>query len=203
LGKRITANDVRARRADAVILATGATPRRDGLQAGSPGLVVAGIDGDQVITVHDLLATPPPVPRSGLVVDDVGGRDGIAAAEWLIERGARVTYVTWHPSLAPSLQLASIPDAALERLRRHDFHLHVRTILRSVQPGEATIEGLAGDGRRTVPADLVVLACQPEPERDLYAELSGASGVHLIGDALAPRQLPAALASAFAVAKAL
>jgi 2,4-dienoyl-CoA reductase-like NADH-dependent reductase (Old Yellow Enzyme family)/thioredoxin reductase len=203
-GRRMTAGEVRALGPDAVVVATGATPRRDGFQAGSPGLGVAGIERDHVLTVHDLLGRESVAGRSAVVVDDVGGREAIAAAEWLAERGLRVSYVTWHPSLAPSLHLSSIPDAALERLRRHDFHLHVRSVLRAVQPGEATIEALASGHRFTVAADLVVLASQPEPDQDLYRELVGtAAGVHLVGDALSPRFLPAAIASAFAAARGL
>ncbi|MSO64894.1 MAG: hypothetical protein EXQ85_03675 [Alphaproteobacteria bacterium] len=203
---RAGADDLRRLAADVVLLATGATPRRDGVQSASPGLRIGGIDSEQVIPVLDLLRGPERrAVQTAVVVDDVGGRDGIAAAEWLTEREVRVAFVTWHPSLAPSLHLAGIADAAWERLRQRAFAFHPRTVLTSVQPSEVTVEGGGGGGdRRTIAADLVVLASQGEPNLDLARALGGALfPVQVIGDALSPRQLPAAMASAFTVARAL
>ena len=50
------------------------------------------------------------------VFDEVGGYEGIGAAEFLVEQGARVTYVTSLGMFAPRMMPAGIVRPALERL---------------------------------------------------------------------------------------
>src|ERR1044071_9674849 len=82
----VEAGDIAGFGADVIIVATGSTPRLDGREHLSPGLVAGGIDQPHVMSTHDLLVAPRDRnfgPRA-LVYDDVGHYEGVAAAESLM-----------------------------------------------------------------------------------------------------------------------
>src|ERR1044071_8522661 len=86
----VEAGDIAGFGADAIIVATGSTPRLDGRQHLSPGLVARGMNLPPVMSSHDLLVAPKDrdFGPSAVVYDDVGHYEGVAAAEFLIARGA-------------------------------------------------------------------------------------------------------------------
>jgi NADPH-dependent 2,4-dienoyl-CoA reductase/sulfur reductase-like enzyme len=197
--------DVRAAAPDAVIVATGALPRTDGVQSTQPAQPARGADQAHVLSSIDLLTSPrKDWGKTALVHDDGGHYEALAAAEFLIERGVAVTFVTGHPSLAPMLDFISRTDPTLARLRRGDFRLFTRTHLAEIRAGECVLRPLYGDRTDTVPAELVVLGGAWESTRELYDELQAdLPSITLVGDALAPRDLQAAVAEGHRAARAI
>src|SRR6185437_4065639 len=108
-------------------LATGASPRLDGIQASNPGEPIRGVERANVISANDLFAAVGrDWGRNAVVVDDVGHYEGIAAAEHLIAQGLAVTYVTRHTSFAPGVETALMTEPALQRLSRGSFAVRLR-----------------------------------------------------------------------------
>ena len=90
---------------DAVIVATGATPRMDGVQMSNPGEPVRGIDHAKVVSSRALLTDRSrDWGRRAVVIDDAGHYEGIAAAEHLVSLGLEVAYVSRHVSFAPKVE---------------------------------------------------------------------------------------------------
>jgi hypothetical protein len=209
LGAYLEAEDVVAMAADAVIVATGSTPRLDGIQASNPGEVMAGFDRPNVISSHTLFEEARRTwGATAVVVDDVGHYEGIAAAEHLVGQGAAVTYVTRHLSFAPGVETALMTEPALQRLSRGDFSMRLRTRALSVEDGVVVLAPTylpAETNRRELaPADVVVFISANRPNRELHDEISGwAPRLSLVGDAHAPRFLEVAVHEAHRIAATL
>jgi hypothetical protein len=199
LSTYLEAEDVLAEAPDVVILASGATPRMDGLQASNPGEPIAGMDQAHVVSSRDLFAQPGrDWGRSAVVVDDVGHYEGVAAAEYLMTRGLAVTYISRHTAFAPGVETALMTEPALGRLSRGDFDLRLRSRAIAVENGSVvfgpTYLPPGGNRCETAPADVVVFISADRPNREMYETLRGRVGaLHVVGDANAPRFLETAV----------
>ncbi|MBI1181672.1 MAG: FAD-dependent oxidoreductase [Alphaproteobacteria bacterium] len=206
LNTRVDRRFVEEAAPDAVILATGSTPRMDGRQREVPDLEVDGVGRDGVVSSLQLLAgRHNQVGGTALVLDDVGSYEAIGAAEFLVEKGAAVTFATSHASLAPQMERALVVKPALERLTaKGRFTLLTRACLKSVGENQAVVGSLDGWPDAAVPAETVVLVTANRPEDGLAGELA-AQGipVHVVGDALAGEFLPHAIRSAHLAARSL
>jgi NADPH-dependent 2,4-dienoyl-CoA reductase/sulfur reductase-like enzyme len=198
LATPVSAADVAAGGFDAVIVATGGEPRRDGRSRHRPSLAVRGVESPLVGTPEDVLAGRlGEGAKSALVYDDFGHVSGASTAEYLLARGARVTFATGQASLASELGPSLQQDPYNARLRsRADFALHTRTIVVAIAPGRATLRDLDTGAECDVEAELVVLETGGVPRRELYDALvaRGIEG-HLAGDALSTRDMQHAFAS--------
>jgi 2,4-dienoyl-CoA reductase-like NADH-dependent reductase (Old Yellow Enzyme family) len=204
-GSFMEADDIRAERPDAVILATGGLPRMDGMQAAFPGQPARGVDLGHVISSTDLLTeSVAAVGKTALVFDDVGGYEAVGAAEFLIEKGIAVTFATRYSSFAPIVDMWTRAEPALHRLYAGDFRLMTRMQLLDIRPGECVVRPLQGTRSETVAADLVVLVMPRDPLSDMYEELRGTlPNVSIVGDAKAPRDLQVAVREGHFAARAL
>ena len=190
------AEDVLAERPDVVIVATGSLPRMDGLQASRPEAPIPGYDRPHVVSSHDLLLTPSDrLPKSAVVLDDVGHYEAIAVAEHLVVHGAKVTFVTRHSAFAPHIEAMVRTSPALRRLRQGDFTLHVGARLVAIGEDSCVVGYLDGAQTWRAPAEGVVLVTYNEAQADIYRALGGGTrasrpyDLHLVGDANAPRDL--------------
>jgi len=198
LGAPVSAAEVALGGFDAVIVATGGEPRRDGRSRHRPTLAVRGTELPHVGTPEDVLAGRlGDGARSALVYDDFGHVSGASTAEYLLARGARVTFATGQPSLASELGPSLQADPYNARLRSHkDFTLFTRSVVAAIAPGRATLRDLDTGAEREVEAELVVLETGSVPRRELSDALSARGlEVHLAGDALATRDMQHAFAS--------
>jgi len=205
LSTYMDADDIVAEAPDAVILATGSMPRMDGVQCASPGEPARGVDADHVISAIDLLTGNGPVAgTSALIFDDVGHYEALAAAEVLIERGFSVTLATRFAMLAPTVETWTRVEPTLERLLKGDFNVKTRQQLIEVREGESVIKPLQGERAETVAADVVVMVLARDPLNELEAELRGKVGeLVVVGDALTPRDLQAAVREGHRAARTL
>ncbi|NBC37405.1 FAD-dependent oxidoreductase [Novosphingobium sp. FSY-8] len=206
LGTYVEADDVTDIAPDAVIIATGSLPRVDGQQHRSPGRIASGMERRQVISSHDLLLenSNRDWGSRALVYDDTGHYEGVAAAEFLIERGVAVTFATGLSSFAPGLEASLSAEPALERLARGDFRLMTYARLDAVQEGQAIVSTRFGGAPETVAADTVVFVSHNKSNRDLVEALAGWPGqVAVVGDARSPRYLQTAIREGHLAARAI
>ncbi|MGA8708549.1 MAG: FAD-dependent oxidoreductase [Steroidobacteraceae bacterium] len=188
--------DVRAIGPDAVIVATGSSPRMDGYQTVAPGEVPTGVDQPHVLSTIDLLSQPKSdFGRTALVWDDVGHYEAIAASEFLIARGLAVTLVTGNISFAHRMEYSFTTLPALERLSRDGrFQVLTRHKLVAIKPGTTTVCAVYNARPQDVAADTVVLVGYNRPNRELLDALEGYAGeVWVAGDVNSPRYLMMAI----------
>lgn len=188
---------------DTVVVATGSTFRRDGLQRWRPALEIPGLDLDHVVTPVEVL-TGTATGRAALVVDDLGSYPAVGVSEYLVRAEATVTFATSFPMFAPELVPSMQAEPALARLHRAGTQILTRMVLTGVEPTCAHLQHLDSGVGQSVACDLVVLVTGFEARRSLYDELTAVHPeVHLVGDARSPRGLPAAIAEANALARTL
>jgi NADPH-dependent 2,4-dienoyl-CoA reductase/sulfur reductase-like enzyme len=205
LSTYVTEDDLAGFGADHVIVATGAEPRLDGVQASHPGEPIDGIHLPHVVSSNDLLGNAVGTPAThALVIDDVGHYEGLAAAEHLAQSGAKVTMVTRLPTLAPDVRSALMVDPALERLHRRDFTYHVGTRVLAVDGQSAALQAVTGGRTWSVNADQVVFVSLNRPRNELLTALDGQGTPYtLVGDANSPRFLVRAVAEGNAAGRSV
>ncbi|MFY9328112.1 MAG: FAD-dependent oxidoreductase [Georgfuchsia sp.] len=198
LSTYVELDDVLAMGVDAVIIATGAQPRMDGIQLSHPSEPIAGFDRPNVISSHDLfMGKHPDLGKTALVIDDVGHYEAIGAAEELVNRGLSVTYVTRHSAFGAKMEPAFMTEQALRRLCKGSFSFMTHSRVIAIEDGTAVVGPSylpVGGPRQSVPADTVVFVSLNRPDYGLYHQLvERGIEVKLVGDAQAPRFLDAAI----------
>lgn len=198
------ADDIRAENPDAVIIATGSTPRLDGYQLSAPDSPMVGLDQPHVFSPEDLLLRPPAkLGKTALVVDNVGHFEAIVTAIDLIQKGCAVTFITHHRAFAPYVQTTLRDDSLLEEAHRGDFTLLINHILLDVKEGTCTIRSRSGSKTTEIAADIVVVVNPNEPNRMLMEELAELPTVLIIGDAHSPRDMLQAVHEGHRAARSL
>ena len=208
LGTYVDGEAALAEGADDIIVATGSIPRMDGFQLANPSRKVTGIGLPHVLSSIDLLSQPNRnYGKTALVLDTTGHYEGLAVSEFLLRKQVAVTYVTQSVSLTPYVQTTWRDVPTLERFYKlGGFDQRLRHELVEVRPDTCVVRALqAGvDQLSEVPADIVVLITQNTPLRSLFDELRTIhSSVHLVGDAMSPRDLQVAIAEGHRVARNL
>ena len=201
LQSRMTADVVLEHGFDHVVVATGASWRRDAV--GRWHTRAIAVDGSpQVLTPDDLMAGHRPAGKRVLIFDDDHYYLGGVLAELLAEEGYRVRLVT--PSAHVSAWTANTLE--LVKIRQRVMRAGVavepnRTVLRLNEDGAITGCVFTGD-ESAAKADAVVLVTARLQNDALYAELmsrrpewagSRITTVVAIGDAWAPATIAAAV----------
>jgi len=143
--------------------------------------------------------------RSALVVDEVGHYEAIACADYLLEQGLAVTFVTRHKLFAPQIDITLRTQSALERLyAKGDFTLRVGSRLLAIRRGRADIAPNYGAKIEQVDADTVVWVGIRPGQTELLDTLE-ARGVKTIpiGDVVAARNLQTAIREGHLAARAI
>jgi hypothetical protein len=196
LGTYVEAADVAKIAPDVVIVATGSLPRMDGRQHLSPGTITAGMERRHVVSSHDLLLenSNRDWGKTAIVYDDTGHYEAVAAAEFLIEKGLGVTFVTGLSSFAPKLEASLSAEPALERLAKGDFRLITYARLAEINEGKAIIAHRYGGAPMEVDADTIVFVSHNMGNRDVLDGLADWAGqVIAVGDVRSPRYLQTAI----------
>lgn len=188
LNSLVDVETVRAVAPHEVILAAGASPRRDGFQLARPAEPIPGHD---LPHVHDSWAlfgvgARPRIEGPAVVFDDTGSFEAISAADVLLAAGVPVTLVSRLEKMGESLPYPPVTaGAARERLMAGDFDFIGGHYLRAITPDAVEIGVLYTDRVRRLPAGTVVLVGFNAPNRDLADALAAhGRAVHLVGDVL-------------------
>ena len=206
LNSFVDASDIRDENIDMVIVATGADPRMDGLYYDRPGERIAGVDRPHVMSSVDvMLEGPRPGTRSAVVSDMTGHFETAAVCETLLSQGIAVTLVT--PLLQPMPYIATtfrdVPT--LERMYGYGgFEALSRHRVVEILDDSCIVVANEGTATREIKADIVVLISPNEPRQSLYHDLQGEGlDVHMIGDALTPRDIQSAITDGHRLMRAI
>ena len=172
--------------ADEVVLATGTTPRTDGLQQSTPAAAIPGYDLPHVYSSWDVLGFGDIARLEGpaVVYDDTGTFEAISVADVLLKEGLQVTMVSRHDSIGARLEYPPVTaGAARERLYSGDFDFIGAHHLLRIGDEAVEIGVLFADRSRRIPGKTVVFVGFNEPNRTLWQSLQGnGPPSHMIGD---------------------
>ncbi|MFO1132275.1 MAG: FAD-dependent oxidoreductase [Hyphomicrobiales bacterium] len=198
-GSQMTAEDIAGFGADHVVLATGATWRRDGV--GVNGLDV--LDLPQALTPDDVFAG---AKLSGPIViyDDEHYFMGGALAEKLARTGHKVTLVT--PNAAVSSWTAMTDELGFLHARLHEAGVAMQPgrLLRTHDAGHVTLACTASGQTSELACGTLVLATGRVPDDRLFHELTAGPRpftVSRVGDCLQPSSIADAVYSAHRFAR--
>jgi NADPH-dependent 2,4-dienoyl-CoA reductase/sulfur reductase-like enzyme len=181
-----TADTVAKEKPDAVTLATGARP-----------LIpeIPGLPGERLFTPEEVLQQRRPMGEKVLVIG--GGVVGCEVAEYLADRGKRVTIVEKLPEIAPAMD-SSARRLLLERLGRLSVRMITGAEVFSFE-GEKAI--LLQKGEKVyVETEAIVAAMGATAELNREEFQSCGVPVYAVGDCAGVRDIAAAIQEGFAAA---
>lgn len=171
---------------DEVVIATGTTPRTDGMQQSTPAEAIAGFDLPHVYSPWDILGFGdiPDLKGPAVIYDDTGSFEAMSVADVLLEKGLSVTLVGRLDAPGASLPYPPVTaGAARERLYSSDFDFIGGHYLKGINPDGVDIGVLFTERQRNLEANTVVFVGYNEPNRDLWQTLDAQGHTaHLLGD---------------------
>lgn len=199
----MTARDILEAGAPHVILATGATWRRDGVGRYLTRPVLG--DGN-IFTPDDLMDGKLPSGKI-LIYDDDHYYMGGVLAELLVQNNCEVTLVTPAPSISYWTQFTLEQTRILKRLNNLKVTLLVDHFIASHAPKAVTVTNSITSAETILACDAIVMVTDRLPNDALYHELKPAladgtlKSLRLIGDAEAPNIIAQAVFSGHLAAR--
>ena len=190
LGERVTAQLVQKISPDAVILATGAKPLIPNIN---------GVNSKNVVTAWDVLDGK--VEVDGEIVIAGGGTVGCETAEFLAEKGKKITIVEMLNDVA--LDAESVTrKLLLKRLNEKKVKILTDSIIFEIKEGEISIMNAKSNRRENIKAENVVLSLGARANDKLFKELKGkVKELYAIGDCVKPRKIIDAIYEGFHIAR--
>ena len=195
LGRAVTAADILDGGADAVVIATGSTPRRTGYSSHRPNVArLPGADLPHVVTVWDVFADEAAIGERVVLIDEDPHFAGIFTAEHLADLGRRVDVVTPGVHAGRTIEIGFVPQL-YRRILPKGVTVTPDTFVTGIEAGAVTCESrYTGETSRIENVDTVVLAMGNEVDDGLYRELKGrVPALHTVGDCVAPRNMADAI----------
>jgi NADPH-dependent 2,4-dienoyl-CoA reductase/sulfur reductase-like enzyme len=186
LGQGVTPDLIEKVKPDIVVVATGATPIIPG---------IGGIDRGNVFTFKDVLINKKDIGEEVVIIG--GGRVGCETAEFLADKGKKVTIIEMLDKIGADMGQFSKEDL-FPRLSKMGVRMEVNT-----KAEEITSAGiLAKAGSETVrfDADSVVIATGSTSNTELAEQLKGKiANLYIIGDCVEPRRIQNAIHEGYRV----
>jgi 2,4-dienoyl-CoA reductase-like NADH-dependent reductase (Old Yellow Enzyme family) len=202
-GVNATVDDILGHSPDVVVVATGATFERTGIN-GLTSQVIPGWDRDFVYTPEMILPNMPERITGNVVVYEEDGAITGSDVAWLMgTKGAKlVEHVTRHPSTGLNYVGKSGHHRNLVqmRLREYNVRTSVETFIREIGDHEVTLFDVYTEQERVVPdVELAVMVNLRQPRNELADQLSaaGVGDVRLLGDANSPGRMAKATRDGF------
>lgn len=170
----MSADEIKKLNPYGVIIATGGTPIFP--------KSIPGIDKSIVKSSTDIIMKNIKPEKQNVVV--VGsGMTGLETAEELVEQYNDVTIIEMARDLAPGTWF-QLKEDSLERISKGEAKFMTDYKLVEVKDDGVIVESVKKKNRKTIPADMVVLAMGVRPVKNLYDELkSSKMKIALAGDA--------------------
>lgn len=193
LNRSADADNVIAGGFNAVVVATGAAPRRP---------QIPGIDDPLVLEGRDVMMGRLQPGQRVVVLAMEDHMQPLTIAGYLTDKGCDVEVIYSTPSIAPLIGKYSI-GAPLAKLSAAGAQVRVMERVVSIQPGELVIHNIYSGAERVITDfDNLVLACGGTADNGLYHALKDrVPELHLLGDAYAPRRISFATRQAYELAK--
>ena len=208
LGAEASVDTIEALSPDAVVVATGSRPylpgrdardgpnpplATEGLWASMGGLVPGVADDPRVVSTDDVMSGRIDAGRNVVVLDRNAHWEACGTAEYLLEAGRQVEFVTPLGAAGADLEPS---NAALfyQRVRPRGLRITLHADIRSIGPGGVVVVDVHTNEERTLrDVDTIVLAIGRRSNDALYWALRERLPTFRIGDCRAPRLLQHAI----------
>ena len=186
----MTAKEILESGAQNVIIATGATWRRDGVGR-TLWKPIQGFDLDNVFSPDDLMEGRLPAGNVVIYDDDHYYMGGVLA-ELLATNGCKVTLITPAPTISYWTQFTLEQERIQHKLIKLGVKLFPQTILSEIKKDLVRLSNTISSDETELPSDGVVLVTDRTSNDAMYYELKPAldngkiNSLRLIGDAEAP-----------------
>lgn len=196
----MTAEEIVEAGAQNVIIATGATWRRDGVGR-TLWKPIVGFDSGNVFTPDDIMESgsllPKPQKQASaiqniVIYDDDHYYMGGVLAELLAEQGCSVSLVTPAPLISHWAQFTLEQERIQAKLMKLGVKLYPQTVLSEIKQDAVRLSNTVSGDEIELPRDGVVLVSDRTPNDALYQSLKPAlaegkiNSLRIIGDAEAP-----------------
>lgn len=179
---------------DAVIIATGATPRL-------PEIPGAGLP--HVTTAVDVLLRRVVAGKRCVVVDEDGHYAAPTTADFLAQQGCEVTLISRYFMAGEDID-EGVRSDLYARLYKQGVRIEPLTMAIEVVPGGVRTRHTFSDAEAVLSAEAVVMAFGGRANDRLYHELDGMiPELKLVGDAYSPRRIHDAILDGTRAARAL
>jgi hypothetical protein len=206
LGAPVGVAEVEAVHPDVVVLATGATPRREAFQTWAPGGSVRGIAHARVVTGWEVLEGAS-LGSVVLVLDENSHYESMDVLETLMLRGHTVHLVTRFNAVGSKIEVRwdMVSAPFWGRFQRAGGHLHARTVLGALEGGVAELHPVdAPELTSFLPVDDLVVMSGSMPDfllREAFTEAFG--DLRIVGDVNGPRGLHSAITEGHVATRSL
>ncbi|MTH97203.1 FAD-dependent oxidoreductase [Roseibium sp. RKSG952] len=196
----LAAGDIMEFGLEHVVIATGATWRRDGIGRFNVTPVLRG-DEVNVLTPDDILDGAE-VKGPVVIYDEDGAYLGNVLAEKLVKDGHEVSYVIPAAEVAPYLALTMEQHKVIARLMELDVRIERLKTLKNVHEDRIEFACIHGGQGLELPLGTAVVLTSKTPNDELYQDLlereadwaeAGIKSVSRIGDCEAPSIIAAAV----------
>jgi dimethylamine/trimethylamine dehydrogenase len=199
----MTAEEILETGAQNIVIATGATWRRDGVGR-TLWKPIIGFDSGNIFTPDDIMGNlesgglPPkmreraPTLQSFVIYDDDHYYMGGVLAELLAEQGCQVSLVTPAPLISYWAQFTLEQERIQSKLMKLGVKLYPQTALSEIKIDSVRLSNTVSGNEIELPRDGVVLVSDRTPNDSLYQSLKPAldegkiNSLRIIGDAEAP-----------------
>jgi 2,4-dienoyl-CoA reductase-like NADH-dependent reductase (Old Yellow Enzyme family)/NAD(P)-dependent dehydrogenase (short-subunit alcohol dehydrogenase family) len=206
LRSEMSADDIKAFGADAVVLAAGSVPARDGFQRALPHVdTMPGVDQENVCTIHDVLEGKVVPGMKVLLLDDINGWwPASGTALHLAQQRHWVTLVTSAELPAAALNNSMTGEETRAMFVRYGVETLCATSLLAWEGNMAKLMDLTTEEVEEREFDSLVLATTSRPDDHLQRELADSGlEIHAIGDTVAARTASMAIYEARALGQSL
>ena len=188
LGKEATYEMIAAEKPDVVIYAAGAVPSKP---------PIPGVNSDNVIDAWDVLRGMKIKGKDVAVIG--GGGTGCDVAMHLAHQKKSVTQLEMLPKIGHNIGPGS-KWVVLQTLKELGVKSIANFKVTEIKPGE--VLGEVNGDKKTIKADMVVLAIGSKPRRELYDKIkAGNMPVLGVGDAIEPRKILNAVHDGYNIAR--
>lgn len=194
LGQAVTAEFVLAQNPDALIVATGSTPKRPAISGG---------DGPRVFTVWQVLKGEADLGERVLFIDDDGGHQATSTVEYLADLGKAVHVITTAYYIGGDLGPTQDITLAKQRLLRKGVTFTPDFYAAEIRGTEVHgFDVYSNAGKVFSDFDTVVAAMGNRVNDSLYFSLKGrVKEIYRAGDCVAPRKVDMAIHEGYTVGR--
>lgn len=193
LEKEVTPELVYEVKPDAVVVATGASFLKTGLN-GITGATIPGWDQKNVVTPEEVLEGKAEIGDHVIILDDEGHCIAPGIAELLATKGKTVKIITRYPFVGMNLQteLGTFPFV-YERILTKGVELIPNSYIMEIPelPGKViAFNNYTMQTREIETVDTVIMITAKKSRTELYDQLKGkVKELYAIGDCVAPRRI--------------
>jgi len=204
LGKEVTPEIVNDEKPDVVVVATGATSIRTGMQ-GFTLKPITGWKSKNVVTVEDLLKGTVKAGENIIILDDNGGIEPTGIADLLTDSGSKVEILTRMPFVGRDLATNAHLPHIYGRILSKGVTLTPNTFIKEITDSSVTAFNIyTGNERRIENVNTAVLVTGKEPNDKLYKQLKGTvKELYRAGDCVAPRKIDSAIFEGYKIGRSI